>query len=83
MCNHIPYLCKISVMYSLTNTLMTGVHKPGFPKCSRLVGGRNLGMKFHGYIGNVKINFLPQIEYYIPFIPDKKNEKGRWLIFHM
>ena len=37
---------KISVMHSLTNTLMPGVHKPGFPKWGRLVGGGNLGMKF-------------------------------------
>ena len=70
-------------MYQLTNTLMPGVHKPEFPKWGRLVGRGNLRMKFHGYIGNVKINFLPQTEYYIPFIPDKKNEKRRLLIFHM
>ena len=31
---------KISVMHSLTNTLMPGVHKPGFPKWGRLVEGR-------------------------------------------
>ena len=30
-------------MHSLTNTLMSGVHKPGFPKCGRLVGGRKIG----------------------------------------
>ena len=34
-------------------------------------------------IGNVKIDFLSQIEYYIPFMPCKKNEKRRWLIFPM
>ena len=30
-------------MHSLTNTLMSGVHKPGFPKCGRPVGGRKIG----------------------------------------
>ena len=34
---------KISVMHSLTNTLMPGVHKPGFPKWGRLVEGRQFG----------------------------------------
>ena len=34
---------KIYVMHSLTNTLRSRVHKPGFPKWSRLVGGGNMG----------------------------------------
>ena len=34
-------------------------------------------IKSHAFVGNVKINFLSQIEYCIPFIPGKKNEKRR------
>ena len=34
---------KISVIHSLTNTLMPGVDKPGFPKWGGLVRGRHFG----------------------------------------
>ena len=30
----------MSIMHSMTNILMLGVHKPGFPKCGGMVGGR-------------------------------------------
>ena len=49
-------------MHSLTKTLMPGVHKPGFPKWDRLVGGAgcNLGKKAKNCMKTTKSEFWSQ-----------------------
>ena len=72
---------KISVMHSLTNTLMSGVCKPRFPKLGRLVGERQFGhdvseLSHMAMLVMWKLTFCRKLSITSPSYQIRKMKKG-------